>query len=107
MKIVQAKTNTIRAKGLVIENKLRDFEKIRKELLPGIDLKLSADIKEVRNEKEITLFGYFDHEKFCQKYGNDSFCGFLEKLQEITQSSLIIDTSGEDYTITIYDDYIE
>lgn len=107
MKIVQSKTSTIRATGLVIEIGLPDYEKIRKELQPGIDLMLAADTRKIADGTEITLFGYFDHEKFCKTYGNDAFCGFLEKLQEITQSRLIIDTIGNDYTITIYDDYIE
>lgn len=107
MEIVQVKDKFIRAENYRIEDRLPDFDKIKKEWSSAIDLKRIIKEEQSGEVNVLNLVGYFNHEDYIMRYGNTSFCGLLEKLQQITGCRLILDTSGNDWEITIYDDYIE
>lgn len=110
IKQVKTKTivNSIQSGGtLKIEDHIPMFETLQKELLPAIELKKIAEERNVGELKEIILYGFFDTESYERRYGSSSISALLEKIQEISGSCIIIDTSGSDWELTIYDDYIE
>lgn len=112
MKIEQVKTkvivNDLQSDGkLRIEDHLPMFEKLHGELLPAIELKKIAEEEMIGEMKEINLYGFFDTDNYTRRYGEINIAALLEKIQEVSGSRLILDTSGSDWEITIYDDYIE
>ena len=112
MKIEQVKTNVIvndiQSGGTIrIEDHLPLFEKLQAELRPAIELKKIAEEETIGDMKEIRLYGFFDTETYTRRYGDSNIAALLEKIQEVTGCRLIVDTSGDDWEITIYDGYIE
>lgn len=100
--------NDIQSNGtLRLEDHLPMFEELHKELLPAIDLKKIAEERNAGDMKEINLYGFFDINDYTKRYGECNIAALLEKLQEVSGHRLIVDTSGNDWEITIYDDYIE
>lgn len=112
MTIKQVETNVIvndlQSGGtLRIEDHLPLFEKLHEELLPAIDLKKIAEERTAGVMKEINLYGFFDTDNYTKRYGECNIAALLEKIQEVSGHRLIVDTSGSDWEVTIYDDYIE
>lgn len=112
MKIEQVKTNVIvsglQSDGkLRIEDHLQMFEKLHDELLPAIELKKIAEEEMIGEMKEINLYGFFDTDNYTRRYGECNIAALIEKIQQVSGCRLIVDTSGTDWEITIYDDHIE